>query len=114
MTAKGVIARSGATKQSQSDLPQLGLPWWHPAALTATGFGIGRLPWVPGSWGSLAALASGWGIATLGGPIALAVAAIIAFAVGCWAAARVTQASGQSDPRFIVIDEVAAQWLVLV
>ena len=38
----------------------------------------------------------------------------IAFLVGCWASERVARESGQYDPGFIVIDEVAAQWLVLV
>ncbi len=61
------------------------LVWWHPAALVATGFGIGHLPWVPGSWGSLAALLCGWEITEAGGGVALA-----------------------------VIDEIAAQWLVLL
>ena len=93
---------------------RVGLAWWHPAALVATGFGFGHLPWVPGSWGSLLALVCGWEIATAGGRIALAAAAIIGFALGCWASARVAAASGLHDPRFVVIDEIAAQWLVLV
>jgi phosphatidylglycerophosphatase A len=80
-----------------------GLPWRHPAALIATGFGVGLLPFMPGTWASLAAL-----------PCALAAAAAIAFALGCWAAARVAAASGRHDPGFIVIDEIAAQWLVLL
>jgi len=91
-----------------------GLAWWHPAALVATGFGIGHLPWVPGSWGSLAALLCGWEITEAGGRVALATAAIIAFALGVWASARVAAASGAEDPRFVVIDEIAAQWLVLL
>ena len=90
------------------------LVWWHPAALVATGFGIGHLPWVPGSWGSLAALLWGWEITEAGGGVALATAAIIAFALGVWASARVAAASGVEDPRFVVIDEIAAQWLVLL
>ena len=92
----------------------LRLPWWHPAALIATGFGIGHLPWVPGSWGSLLALLCGWEIVAAGGWVALAAAAIIAFALGVWASARVAGASGLHDPRFVVIDEIAAQWLVLL
>ena len=92
----------------------LGLAWWHPAVLVATGFGVGYLPWVPGSWGSLLALGCGWGIAEAGGPIALAIAALIAFAVGWWASQRIVAASGRHDPRFIVIDEIAAQWLALL
>ena len=90
------------------------LVWWHPAALVATGFGIGHLPWVPGSWGSLVALLYGWEITEAGGRVALATAAIIAFALGVWASSRVAAASGVEDPRFVVIDEIAAQWLVLL
>ena len=106
-----VIARSGATKQSR---PSIGLPPWHPLALIATGFGAGLLPWAPGTWGSLAALPCAWIVRDLGGVIALALAATIAFATGCWAASRVARASGEHDPGFIVIDEVAAQWLALL
>ena len=38
----------------------------------------------------------------------------IIFAAGCWAAATVAKASAVEDPGAIVIDEVAAQWLVLL
>jgi phosphatidylglycerophosphatase A len=82
--------------------------------LIATGCGIGLLPWIPGSWGSLAALPCAWAICALAGHAALAAAATLAFALGCWAAATVARASGRKDPGFIVIDEVAAQWLVLL
>jgi phosphatidylglycerophosphatase A len=94
--------------------PALGLPWWDPAALVATGFGVGLLPVMPGSWASLAALPCAWVIRGLGGTAALAGAVGIAFLSGWWAAARVARASGQHDPGFIVIDEIAAQWLVLL
>jgi phosphatidylglycerophosphatase A len=94
--------------------PPVGLPWWHPAALIATGFGIGLLPLMPGTWASLAALPCAWAIRSLGGTTALAVAAVTAFALGWWAAERAARASAQHDPGFIVIDEVAAQWLVLL
>jgi phosphatidylglycerophosphatase A len=108
-----VIARSGATKQSRSWLRDLGLPLWHPAVLLATWFGAGLLPWMPGTWGALAALPCAWAIATLAGPVGPAAATILTFALGCWAAATLTRASGQHDPGFIVVDEVAAQWFVL-
>jgi phosphatidylglycerophosphatase A len=48
----------------------------------------------------------------LGAP-ALAVASAIAFALGWWAADRVAKASGIFDPGFVVIDEIAAQLLIL-
>ena len=44
----------------------------------------------------------------------LAIAAAIVFAAGCRAAARVAAASGLADPGFVVIDEVAGQWVVLL
>src|SRR5437588_2658940 len=92
----------------------VGLPWWHPAPLIATGLGVGHLPWVPGSWGSLAALLCGWEIVEAGDRLALAAAAIVAFAVGVWASGHIAEASGKQDPRFVVIDEIAGQWLVLL
>ena len=82
--------------------------------MIATGFGVGLLPLMPGSWGSLAALPCAWAIRSLGGIAALAAAAAITFALGWWAAGRIARVSGQHDPGFIVIDEIAAQWLVLL
>jgi phosphatidylglycerophosphatase A len=93
---------------------RIGLPLRHPAALIATGGGIGLLPLMPGTWASLAALPCAWVICALADRAALAAASILAFALGCWAAATVARASGHEDPGFIVVDEVAAQWLVLV
>jgi phosphatidylglycerophosphatase A len=79
-----------------------------------TCFGAGLLPVMPGTWGSLAALACAWVIRSLWGVAGLAAAAVIAFAVGYWAAGTLAKASGVKDPGMIVIDEVAAQWLVLL
>jgi phosphatidylglycerophosphatase A len=39
--------------------------------------------------------------------------ALAAFALGLWASARYAAAAGKDDPSEVVIDEVAAQWLVL-
>lgn len=85
----------------------------HPAMLIATWFGAGLLPRMPGTWGSLAALPFAWVIATVGGPWTLVAAAVVVFALGCWAAGTYAEAAGISDPQAIVVDEVAAQWLVL-
>ncbi|MGA8399012.1 MAG: phosphatidylglycerophosphatase A [Stellaceae bacterium] len=85
----------------------------HPATLIATGFGIGLLPKAPGSWASLAALPVGWLIGMKFGPAGLLIAAAIAFIAGWWASAIVVKASGILDPGFVVIDEIAAQLLVL-
>jgi phosphatidylglycerophosphatase A len=89
------------------------VPLWHPAAILATWFGAGLLPLMPGTWGSLAALAFGWVIQSLWGWPGLAIAAAVVFLLGCWASGVVARASGVNDAGAIVIDEVAAQWLVL-
>jgi phosphatidylglycerophosphatase A len=91
-----------------------GLPFHHPAMLLATWFGAGLLPKIPGTWGSLAALPFAWHIGSEFGALGLVIAAAIVFAVGCWAADTASRAGDVRDPGFIVIDEVAAQWLVLL
>ncbi len=81
--------------------------------LVATWFGAGLLPWAPGTWGSLAALPCAWVIANLAGATAVSAAALVIFVLGCWAAGMLATTSGQYDPGFIVVDEVASQLLVL-
>jgi phosphatidylglycerophosphatase A len=90
------------------------LPLSHPAALLATWFGSGLLPWAPGTWGSLAALPFGAGLAWAGGPWALLAGAVAVFVIGLWASERYATASGRADPGAVVIDEVAGQWLALI
>ncbi|HZU88235.1 MAG TPA: phosphatidylglycerophosphatase A [Stellaceae bacterium] len=92
----------------------LDLKPWHPAAVIATGFGAGRLPAMPGSWGSLAALPFAWGLKSAFGTLGLAFAAGLAFGVGSWAAGAVAKASGAPDPGIVVIDEVMGQFLSLL
>jgi phosphatidylglycerophosphatase A len=91
-------------------------PVW--ATLTATFFGIGRLPGGPGTWGSLAAVLIWFALARFIPPesqwLVLAVMAAAAVALGIPAATRVARASGTKDPQFVVIDEVAGQWITLL
>jgi phosphatidylglycerophosphatase A len=82
--------------------------------LIATGFGIGLLPGAPGTWASLVALPCAWLIVDAGGAATLAVATAAVFLIGWWASARVARTTRAVDPGWIVIDEIAAQWLVLV
>lgn len=69
---------------------------------------------MPGTWASLAALPCAWLLMWLGGRLALGLAAFAVFALGCWAAGVTARASGADDPGWIVIDEIAAQFLVLL
>ena len=82
--------------------------------LIATLGGIGYARPAPGTWGSAAALIPAWFIQLWGGPWLLLGAALIAFALGCWAAEAHIRATGREDPSEVVIDELAGQWLVLV
>jgi phosphatidylglycerophosphatase A len=85
----------------------------------ATVFGVGRLKPGPGTWGSLAAAAI-WYFAlraahpSPGIAVAVTLAGVaVATAIGIPAATLVEKQAGQTDPGFVVIDEVAGQWLVL-
>jgi len=86
------------------------------AAFTiATWFGCGYFPWGPGTAGSLAALAIAWlmhvylratasNFGEMAGLIALP---------AMWAADVAARIAGKKDPQFVVVDEVAGQWLTL-
>ena len=89
------------------------------AWLVATFFGAGRLKPGPGTWGSLAA-AILWYCALPAAHLnswtqaAITVAAVVAVTIiGIPAASIVERECGREDPGFVVIDEVAGQWLVL-
>lgn len=94
-------------------LPQ-GLSLRQPAVLLATWFGVGLLPWVPGTWGSAAALPFAWVILWQAGPMGLLAAALAILGVGIWAGGLYAERTAVEDPAPVVIDEVAAQWLTLV
>jgi phosphatidylglycerophosphatase A len=82
--------------------------------ILVTWFGSGRLPWAPGTWGSLAALPFAWLIVFYGGLGALVIASLVVFGVGCWAADMAVRETHAKDPGWIVIDEVVGQWLTLL
>jgi phosphatidylglycerophosphatase A len=88
------------------------------AALIAPVFGIGRIRTGPGTWGSAAAVLI-WFLLARAVPaswqgIVLLALALIAIAVGIPAATQVARAAGIKDPQFVVIDEVAGQWVTLL
>ncbi len=90
------------------------------AWLVATFFGAGFGKPGPGTYGSAAAcvlwLIAGWSVHHNTGTLAIltGVAVILATAAGIPAATRVARESGRKDPGFVVIDEVAGQWLALL
>lgn len=87
------------------------------AAIGATGFGIGLIPFAPGTFGTLLGIPLAWGLEQVSSP-GLRLAAIVALcAIGipiCTLAAR--RLGGEKDPGAIVLDEIASLpmtfWLV--
>ena len=85
-----------------------------PSTLLATWFGVGLIPFAPGTFGSLAALPLGLVLVGLFGWTGLAAGALALYLIGLWAVGRYMALTGRSDPKEVVIDEVAAQLLPLL
>lgn len=85
----------------------------------ATFFGAGLLKPGPGTYGSVATvllwLITAWLLHhnTQHLLIATLIALALSIALGIPAATRVARESGRKDPGFVVIDEVAGQWIAL-
>lgn len=93
-------------------LPDMSLKQWH--VLIATWFGSGLLRPAPGTMGSIAAIPLGYLIASTGGPIALALAALSLMLIGTPAAHRYGQKTGAVDDQSIVVDEVVGMWIAAI
>jgi phosphatidylglycerophosphatase A len=86
----------------------------------ATFFGAGLCKPAPGTWGSVAAVllwaAAAWafhpGVVSM--QLILFVGIVLAVGFGVPAATIASRESGIKDPRFVVIDEVAGQWVALL
>lgn len=88
--------------------------WFHPWAIVATFFWMGRGPFVPGIWGSIAGLPFGWLIAHHYGMYGLLTAIILITTIGTLASNWVERTSESHDASLIVIDEVAGVWIPLL
>jgi phosphatidylglycerophosphatase A len=90
------------------------------AFVVATFFGAGYGKPGPGTWGSVASVllwaAFAWGLHPTPDTLFLILLAGIALSimVGVPAATIVARESGRKDPQFVVIDEVAGQWIALL
>lgn len=80
--------------------------------LAATAGPFGRIPWVPATWASLATAAFWWWRPESPGEIA-AVTAILLFG-GAWCCTTAERLEGVSDPRHVVLDEIAGQTLTFL
>ena len=86
----------------------------------ATFFGAGLLRPGPGTYGSVAAVLLWFGAAHwfhaagVGLAVGTGAAALAATLIGIPAATVVAREAGREDPGFVVIDEVAGQWIALI
>ena len=85
------------------------------ARLIASGFGLGFAPRAPGTVASAAALALG-ALLKLASPGFLPLATLVVIIAGMWAIGAVERETGDAigDPGWIVIDEVAGQFVALL
>jgi phosphatidylglycerophosphatase A len=94
------------------------------AVALATVFGTGRLPLVPGTFGSIVGVGVGWVLARAtaahfapGDPLPRAffisyiIVNLLLAAVGVWAASRTSAWLRHKDPSSVVIDEVSGQMI---
>ncbi len=90
------------------------------AWVVGTWFGAGMLKPGPGTYGSVAAVLLWYGAAHAFQPslvalaVGTAVAAVAATLIGIPAATIVAREAGREDPGFVVVDEVAGQWIALI
>ena len=82
------------------------------AFVLATWFGCGRVPFAPGTAGTLGAIPLYLALRSYG-PATVLVAAAVLSLVGVWAASYVIDATGLKDPQIVVIDEVAGVLVTL-
>jgi len=82
--------------------------------LVATGLGLGRFPFAPGTVGSLAALPLILVVWRLGGGGALLVCTAAVALCGWWSAGAAEARFGTKDPGPVVIDEIAGQMVSLL
>jgi phosphatidylglycerophosphatase A len=80
--------------------------WWqYPVHALAYGFGIGFVPFAPGTFGSLLGAAVFWIMAPLRTPTYVVVVILLAVA-GVFICGQTAQDLGVNDPGYIVFDEV--------
>jgi len=89
--------------------------WDRTALVLATGLGIGLVPVMPGTFGTLLGLPLAWALDRTGWPLPIELAAIAAiFLAGIPLCDRAARLFGKKDPGCVVFDEIAAVPLVFL
>jgi phosphatidylglycerophosphatase A len=115
--AQRQAALGGWEERPMCSLQKSNKTLWAWTASTFFGAGLGKPG--PGTWGSVAAVLLWTATALFLHPtpewlLALTVAGVVlSVAIGIPASTIAARESGRKDPSFVVIDEVAGQWLTL-
>ena len=84
------------------------------AILVATLFGAGRAPWIPGTFGTLAAIPAAVLLSLWLAPWGFALATLVLSVVAIGTSGIAARAMGLKDPRPVVIDEAAGLFVTLL
>lgn len=84
------------------------------ARFVAAGFGSGRVPFSPGTVGSLAALLPAWWMLASLGLYGLLLLFVLLLPIACWSTWVALPHLADKDPGWVVIDEWLGQWLTLL
>ncbi len=83
-------------------------------ALSIATCGVGYLPLIPGTFGSLLGVAIFLLLVQRVNPVVIVVSILVITLAGIWAAFRTEELSGRKDPGKVVVDEVAGQMIALL
>ena len=108
----GLREKYGSDNPANRARPNLKFVYSHPAHALALFFGAGVLRPAPGTWGTAAGVLVWMVLQHFCSWQVLGALIIVAFVLGAWAAQKTGDALGVEDAGCIVIDEVAAVWLV--
>ena len=75
--------------------------------------GVGKIPFAPGTWGSLLGLLIWWAISPL--ELYVELGLIVFFSLLSWAMITIyEQTTKKHDPKEVIVDEVVGQWIALI
>ena len=85
------------------------------AAVAIGSFGyVGFCPVAPGTVGSAIAVALYYFLPFLQDNLILLAASLILLVAGWWATEQIIKTTNESDPSYVVFDEVAGQWIAML
>ena len=85
------------------------------AAVAVGSFGyVGFCPVAPGTAASAVAVALYYFLPFLQGNLTLVAASLVMLVTGWWATDQIIKTTHESDPSYVVFDEVAGQWIALL